>query len=313
MTGRATEKNNSVDVARFLFFFFVLLRHQLVFSLDRSLIRTMETLKNSDIFNRIQPHEYMRRFIDQKVRPDGRMLDRFRETMITTNVISTANASAMVRLGGTIVVCGIKAEVCEPALDAPNQGFLVPNVSLSPLCSSKFRPGPPCEQAQAVSEFIHQLFSRKPHLIPLENLCIEQGKVAWVLYADIVCLNYDGNILDASLLALVQALRHLQLPQAEVSETMVVEADNEVLLRPFEMTRFPLAATYCVFAPDAILADPNDAEEQLTKERMTVVMDSDGDLLHVHKNGGFVLGVDTMAACLARTRTRLGEVMALLK
>ncbi|EIE82547.1 hypothetical protein RO3G_07252 [Rhizopus delemar RA 99-880] len=62
----------------------------------------------------------------------------------------------MVRLGGTTVVCGIKAEVSEPKVDTPNQGFLVPNVELPPLCSSKFKAGPPSEKAQVLSEFIHQ-------------------------------------------------------------------------------------------------------------------------------------------------------------
>ncbi|KAI9299273.1 ribosomal protein S5 domain 2-type protein [Cunninghamella echinulata] len=167
----------------------------------------METLQKFEIFSRIQPHEYVRRFIDQKVRPDGRLLDRFRSTLITTNVITTANASAMVRLGGTTVVCGIKAEVAEPKIDQPKQGFFVPNIELSPLCSAKFKPGPPSEQAQTISETIYQLFT-KSNILPLTNLCIEEGKAVWVLYADIVCLNYDGNILDASLLALVAALKH---------------------------------------------------------------------------------------------------------
>lgn len=36
--------------------------------------------------------------------------------------------------------------------------YKVPNVELSPLCSPKFKPGPPSEKAQAVSEFINQLF-----------------------------------------------------------------------------------------------------------------------------------------------------------
>ncbi|ORX44743.1 exosc8 protein [Hesseltinella vesiculosa] len=272
----------------------------------------MESLKNSDIFNRIQPHEYMRRFIDQKVRPDGRLLDRFRETLITSNVISTANASAMVRLGGTTVVCGIKAEVGEPSIDTPDQGYLVPNVILSPLCSSQFRPGPPSEQAQIISEFLSQLFTRQPHLIPLESLCIESANAVWVLHADIVCLNYDGNMLDASLLALTQALCQLRLPKAEVNEGVVV-ADKDDTFQPFEMTRFPIAATYCVFAPDAILSDPNDAEEQLTKETLTVVMDSDGDLLHVHKNGGAVMDMEKMRLCLHRTRERLAQLKPLIQ
>ncbi|CAO3699820.1 unnamed protein product [Rhizopus stolonifer] len=94
---------------------------------------------NFEIFSKIQPHEYLKKYLNEKVRPDGRVLQQFRKTMITKNTISTANASAMVRLGGTTVVCGIRAEVCEPKVDTPNQGYLVPNVELSPLCSSKFK------------------------------------------------------------------------------------------------------------------------------------------------------------------------------
>ncbi|ORZ20425.1 Opa-interacting protein OIP2 [Absidia repens] len=269
----------------------------------------MEALKNSDIFSRIQPHEYMRRFIDQQVRPDGRLLDRFRDTTITSNVISTANASAMVRLGGTTVVCGIKAEVCEPNLQNPDQGFLVPNVELSPMCSAKYRPGPPCEQAQTVSEIIHQLF-QKSHIIPLTNLCIESGKAVWVLYADIICLNYDGNILDASVLALVTALRQLTLPKSNVSaETMTVEADADDQIKPFELTRFPVATTYCIFpSSHALLSDPNDTEEGLAKERISVIMDTEGDLLHVYKNGATSLDIDVMRTCFERTRKRMEEI-----
>ncbi|KAI8339194.1 exosome complex exonuclease RRP43-like protein [Chlamydoabsidia padenii] len=269
----------------------------------------METLRNADVFSRIQPHEYIRRFIDQRVRPDGRLLDRFRDTTITSNVISTANASAMVRLGDTTVVCGIKAEVCEPDLQQPDQGFLVPNVELSPMCSAKYRPGPPCEQAQAVSETIYQVFT-KSHIIPLTKLCIESGKAVWVLYADIVCLNYDGNILDASVLALVTALKQLTLPKATVSaETMSVEADADDQIKPFELSRFPVSATYGFFpASNALLSDPNDTEECLAKERITVMMDTDGDLLHVYKNGATSLDVDIMRLCFDRSRERLDYI-----
>lgn len=38
--------------------------------------------------------------------------------------ISTADGSALVRLGNTTVVCGVKAEIAEPELDAGLQGFL---------------------------------------------------------------------------------------------------------------------------------------------------------------------------------------------
>ena len=82
------------------------------------------TSKSFEVFHRIQPHEYLRRFLEHNLRPDGRLLERFRKTLITTRSISTANTSAMVRLGGTTVVCGIKAEVCEPHVERPDQGYL---------------------------------------------------------------------------------------------------------------------------------------------------------------------------------------------
>lgn len=44
-------------------------------------------------------------------------------------------------------------------------GLQVPNVDLPPLCSSKFRPGPPGEQAQAASQFIADVIERYSYVI----------------------------------------------------------------------------------------------------------------------------------------------------
>ena len=38
--------------------------------------------------------------------------------------ISTADGSSLVRLGDTTVACGVKAEIAEPELDAPEDGFI---------------------------------------------------------------------------------------------------------------------------------------------------------------------------------------------
>ena len=45
-------------------------------------------------------------------------------------------------------------------------------------------------------------------MVPLESLCVEPGKAAWVLYVDATCINYDGNAFDATLLAMVAALKN---------------------------------------------------------------------------------------------------------
>ncbi|KAI9028955.1 exosome complex component RRP43-like protein [Phycomyces nitens] len=273
----------------------------------------MTTTKNFEIFSRIQPNEYIGRFLDKNIRPDGRLLDQFRPTFVTAGTIATANASAMVRLGGTTVVCGIKAEVCEPRVDSPNQGYLVPNIELSPMCSPHFRPGPPSAKAQAVSEFIQQLL-QKSTVVPLESLCIESGKAVWTLYADIVCLNYDGNIIDASLLALVTALKNLSLPKASVSPLMAVEADPTETIQPFILTNFPVASTFCIFnQPNVLIADPNDTEESLAKETVTVVMDTNGQVCRVYKNGGTTIGSDVLRACFRHSKKRTQQIKQLIE
>lgn len=101
-----------------------------------------DALKAS-VFQRLHPRIYLERFLAENVRPDGREANTFRE--ISVNVgecktqtepsanlkpqahagsVGTANGSALVRLGSTTIVCGVKAEIAEPDLDRPNEGFL---------------------------------------------------------------------------------------------------------------------------------------------------------------------------------------------
>lgn len=47
-----------------------------------------------------------------------------RYDVLAAGSISTADGSALVRMGDTTIVCGVKAEIAEPELDHPEQGFL---------------------------------------------------------------------------------------------------------------------------------------------------------------------------------------------
>jgi len=83
----------------------------------------------------------------------------------------------------------------------------VPNLDLPALCSSKFKPGPPSEDAQVLSDRLNEVILASG-MLSLSSLCIHPGKAAWVLYVDAMCINYDGNVLDAALLGMVAALRN---------------------------------------------------------------------------------------------------------
>lgn len=97
-------------------------------------------------------------------------------------------------------------ELATPKADTPDYGYIVPNVELSPLCSSKFRPGPPSEQAQVLSKLVDIILSNSAAL-DLRDLCICRNKLVWVLYCDILCLNYNGSVIDACTGALIAALK----------------------------------------------------------------------------------------------------------
>lgn len=59
--------------------------------------------------------------------------------------------------------------------------------------------------------YSHLHFSLRSGIIQLDSLCIEPGKAVWVLYVDAMCINYDGNAFDATLAAMVSALKNSQL------------------------------------------------------------------------------------------------------
>lgn len=82
-----------------------------------------DALKAS-IFQRLHPRVYLERFLSESVRPDGRSFASSRTLSLNAGSISTADGSALVRLGDTTIICGVKAEVCEPELERPGEGFL---------------------------------------------------------------------------------------------------------------------------------------------------------------------------------------------
>lgn len=97
-------------------------------------------------------------------------------------------------------------ELAPPKADTPNFGYLIPNVELSPLCSPKFRPGPPSDQAQVASKMIDDILANSATL-DLKELCICKDKLVWALYCDLICIDYDGSVTDACIGALIAALK----------------------------------------------------------------------------------------------------------
>ena len=66
---------------------------------------------DADAFQRLYPAEYYKEFLSQGIRPDGRKFHEARETTIGIDVVSTANSSALIRIGSSAAMAGVKMEV----------------------------------------------------------------------------------------------------------------------------------------------------------------------------------------------------------
>lgn len=187
----------------------------------------------------------------------------------------------------------------------------VPNVDLPPLCSSRFRSGPPGEEAQVASQFIADVIENS-QIIQKEDLCISPGKLSWVLYCDIICLDYDGNILDACTFALLAALKNAQLPEVTINEETGLAEVNLKKKSYLNIRTHPVATSFAVFDDTLLIVDPTGEEEHLATGTLTVVMDEEGKLCCLHKPGGSGLTGAKLQDCMSRAVTRHKEVKKLM-
>ncbi|KFM67344.1 Exosome complex component RRP43, partial [Stegodyphus mimosarum] len=260
----------------------------------------------ADELKLFQPQKYITTFLENNVRPDGRQLIEFRPVLIDVGSFATASGSALVRLSGTSVLCGVKVELTNPTNNEPNKGFFVPNVTLTSICSNRFTAGPPSEQAQVYTRLIMDLWKNSEFLSP-EKLCILEGKLAWCIFAEMICLSYDGNILDACVLALIAALKNTRLPEVVINpdDNSIEVTNNTVAL---DLSSYVFSVTYAVIK-DNVIADPSLEEETFEDSSITIFLKEDNTTC-IHSSG-FVQD-DLLMHCIKCAKNRHSEMKSLI-
>ena len=121
-----------------------------------------------DVMSEIKRNYILQKIRKDGIRADGRKLDEMRKVVIQTNFIPRASGSAVVTLGRTKVVCGIKIEAGEPFPDTPNQGVLTTNVELLPMAFPTFEAGPPSEDSIEIARVPPSSFFRPTSFIVIQ-------------------------------------------------------------------------------------------------------------------------------------------------
>ncbi len=212
-------------------------------------------------------------------RLDDRKADEFRKIEVETGLIEKANGSALVRLGSTKVLVGIKMDVKEPFPDKLNEGVLMAGAELSPLASPDFDPGPPREESIELARVVDRPI-RESHAIDTKKLCIVEGEKVWVVSIDIQVLDAGGNLIDTASLAAMAALLDTKLPKYENDKVLYSEMTNKKL----PIVHKALSVTSVKLGKE-LFVDPSFQEEAASTARVTVGTRDDGSIVSLQKGG----------------------------
>ncbi len=233
---------------------------------------------NQDIIADIRK-DHVERLLDEGRRVDGRGFDEYRKVSVEVGVNERAEGSALVTLGRTRVMVGVKLAVGMPFPDMPDSGVLTTNAELIPLASPTFERGPPDEDTVELARVVDRAI-RESGCIELEKLCIEEGELVWIVFIDLHPLDYDGNLFDACTLGAIAALKNTYMPKLEDGKVDYKTRTEEKL--PVRDT--PVEVTYCKIGRH-ILLDPCLEEEEVLDARLTVGYNEKGEIVAMQKGG----------------------------
>ena len=107
-----------------------------------------------------------------------------------------------------------------------------------------------------------------------------------VLYLDVVCLTYDGNLWDAAILACMAAMKTSRIPSLEYDEETDIVQKIDGVERSLILQGILLPSTFGFFGEDSVLADPTSREESVLEGTMTIVYNDQGNIGGIFKQGG---------------------------
>jgi len=271
-------------------------------------------------FRKVHPLQYHLQYLSQGVRPDGRALLRGRKALVNARAATSADGSAMVRLGHTLVLAGVQADPVVPEESEGRRGCIVVSLEIAATSSiaAQFasRGGAATSRLDREQAAILELLQRTASgtLVNLDALCIEQGRAVWCCRCDLYVLEHDGNVLDAAMLAMLCALQDVRLPVAKLEDAgggvrLVEEQEHAI---PLVLSRPLYSTSFCVISGHLVL-DPTADEESLSTTTFTLLLDGAGSFASMHKPGGTPLDEKTTAVALEAARTRVIALTAVAR
>lgn len=239
--------------------------------------------------------------VTDNFRIDGRSCFDIRHTSVKTGIVSSCNGSAQVQSTNCNITVGVKVEVGRPLPDEPDCGLIEFGAECSANASPKFEGRGGEDIAQ---EIVFVLTNALIPAIDRKSLCISKGHKVWIIYVDVLILEYScvSQLLDLSALGIKAALRNTRVPKLiadeEDANDFVLSAESEEYC-PVDTTDLPVLLTLTRIH-DQYVADVTEDEAAAGIARLTMAFDSMGRLSYTKKSGSGSLHPDPMKEVLGK-------------
>ena len=207
-------------------------------------------------------------------------------------------------IDSTSVMIGTAADVGEPGNESNNNAV---QLAHDPNANTDIEHPPQPLDVKILESYIRRTLRSSNYVNP-EELCIVKGKAAWRIRITVHVLNSEGNVLDASMLCVLAALRDLELPMVEVEEVegtgsvvRVVTNESETITKQqrqskktrqngkkLTLGKAPIPTTVAILPgkKNVLVVDPTTFEEDMSfGNSVTVVVNTDGDVVNLSKKG----------------------------
>jgi len=254
--------------------------------------------------------QFVLRALQENLRLDGRAFDQYRELELS---FGDDYGVADVRLGRTRVLVSISAEVTKPFPDRQFDGIFTITTELSPMASPAFEVGRSSETEVLLSRLLEKTL-RRSSAVNTESLCLIAGQKVWSIRADVHLLSADGNLIDASCIAVIAALQHFRRPDTSIEgDTVKVHTLNEREPVPLSLLHFPYCITfsfYNVGGVEIVLLDTVLQEEQLREGCITISVNCHGEICQIAKLGGLPVEAVLLLQCTSVALVKAKELSA---
>lgn len=219
----------------------------------------------------------VRRYLANGRRFDGRGLGDVRPVKVICDVAPVAEGSAQAFIGMTHVIAGVRLEAAPPLADHPVEGVLLVHAGEddAPL-------------ARAVERAL-----RDTEAVDLMRLCIEPGRTVWHVQLDVRCINDDGSLVDACVLASVAALAMARMPRFDGRGVV-----RDERIGPLMVDGLPVTCTLGL-VDGQLVADLTQEEEMVADAKVRVSFQPDGALAQVIAGGRGTLLPDKISQAVA--------------